>query len=345
MADIRIALVGAGAMGRTHLTSARATSGARIAWIVDPDPATKALAAEFDAAWTPDIRSLMERERPHGAVIAVPNALHVAAALEFVEARIPVLVEKPVADTVEDGLRLSRAARHAGTALLVGHHRRYNPIVVKARDLVRDGALGRLVSIGTMAAAFKPDSYFEKPWRSAPGGGPVLINLIHEIDVLRFVCGEIESVQAATSNAVRRLAVEDSAAVLVRFGNGALGTIALSDCAVSPWSWDLASGENASLPRHPADNCFISGTEGGLSLPSLLLWRYAGERDLKRPMTQHAVGVAHRDPYTEQMHHFVRVIRGEEAPAVTGEDATRTLAATLAVHESARSGQVMRLRP
>jgi predicted dehydrogenase len=343
MADIRIALAGAGAVGRTHLTSARATPGLTIAWVVDPDPATQALAAEFGAAWLPDARALLERERPDGAIVAVPNALHVPVALEFLAARVAVLVEKPIAETVESARRLSDAARHAGTALLVGHHRRYNPILVKARDLVRDGVLGRLVSIGAMAAVFKPDVYFEKPWRSAPGGGPVLINLIHEIDQLRFICGEIESVQAATSNKVRRLAIEDSAAVLIRFERGALATIALSDCAVSPWSWDLASGENASLPRLSADHCFISGTEGALSLPSLQLWRYEGERDLKRPMTPRTIAVAHRDPYTEQMHHFARVIRGEEQPAVTDEDATRTLAATLAVHESAKSGRVVRV--
>ena len=80
-------------------------------------------------------------------------------------------------------------------------------------------------------------------WRRSRGGGPILINLIHEIDLIRFVCGEIASVQAFTSNAVRGFEVEDTAAVLLRLTNGALATDSLSDTAVAPWTWDLASGE------------------------------------------------------------------------------------------------------
>jgi predicted secreted protein len=94
------------------------------------------------------------------------------------------------------------------------------------------------------------------------GGGPVLINLIHEIDLLRFVCGEISSVQAIAPNAVRGFAVEDTTATILRFDDGAIATIMLSDAAVSPWSWDLTSGENPAFFNPKADTHFICGTEG-----------------------------------------------------------------------------------
>ncbi|MFX6226176.1 Gfo/Idh/MocA family oxidoreductase, partial [Acinetobacter baumannii] len=82
--------------------------------------------------------------------------------------------------------------------------------------------------------------YFELDWRRRAGGGPVLINLIHEIDLIRFVCGEIEAVLAVTSNTVRGFEVEDGAAVILRLVGGALVTVNVSDTAAAPWSWDMS---------------------------------------------------------------------------------------------------------
>ena len=102
--------------------------------------------------------------------------------LDFVAAGIPVLVEKPIADRVEAARRLSETAEKAGVPVLVGHHRRHHPVMRRARQLVRDGALGCVVAASALALFLKPDACFDVAWRKSPGGGPVLINLIHEID-------------------------------------------------------------------------------------------------------------------------------------------------------------------
>ena len=88
----------------------------------------------------------------------------------------------------------------------------------------------------------------------------MLIDLVHDIDALRFLCGEIETVQAITANEARGFAVEDTAAVLLRFRNGALATITLSDATPSPWCWDQTAGENPTFPRHDADAYRLSGS-------------------------------------------------------------------------------------
>ena len=115
-----------------------------------------------------------------------------------------------------------------------------------------------------------------------PGGGPVLINLIHEIDLVRHLCGEIVSVQALASNAVRGFEVEDTAAVLLRLANGALVTIYAVRRRAAPWNWDLIARESAHYPPQPlrVNSHFICGTEGALTLPQLEYWRYAGARGL-----------------------------------------------------------------
>jgi predicted dehydrogenase len=136
--------------------------------------------------------------------------------------------------------------------------------------------------------------------------------------------------------------VEDTAVVLLRLENGALVTISLSDTVAAPWSWDLASGENPAVfpqPLPPVNTHYISGTEGSLTLPGLELWRYDGKRGWQAPLSHEVIEVARGDPYAEQLRHLARVVRGKEEPLVSAADGTRTLRATLAVQEAARSGR------
>lgn len=347
MSDVGIAVVGAGAIGRAHARLlARKPGDARLAAIVDPTPASREFAAELGAPWFEDIAALLASARPEGAILATPNDTHLPLSAPLLRARIPVLVEKPIASTLEDARALSTAAREAGVPLVVGHHRRHNPIIKAARDALSRAAIGRIVAVTVMATFLKPDDYFDLEWRRhRPGGGPILINLIHEIDLVRHLCGEITSVQALTSNAVRAFEVEDTAAALMRLSNGALVTLTLSDTAAAPWCWDLISREAAHYPPQPAraNSHYIAGTEGALTLPHLEIWRYARVSGWHEPLSVESAPYAPGDPYLEQIAHFVRVIRGLEAPLVSAEDATLTLRATLAVEKSAREGRSVSL--
>ena len=103
---------------------------------------------------------------------------------------VHMLVEKPITDTVAEANALIEAAEAHGVQLLVGHHRRHNRLVQQARDIVQSGRIGDLVGVTAMFSLLKPEDYFQVKWRSQPGGGPILINLIHDIDNLRFICGE-----------------------------------------------------------------------------------------------------------------------------------------------------------
>lgn len=129
-------------------------------------------------------------------IIATPNALHVAQALACIAAGVAVLVEKPIAPSVADAQSLCLAVDASAARLLVGHHRAHSPILAKARQVVQQGLLGRLVAVTGTALFCKLDHYFaDAPWRSQPGGGPILINLVHEIGNLRSLCGDIVAVQ------------------------------------------------------------------------------------------------------------------------------------------------------
>lgn len=339
MSKMNVAVIGAGAIGRTHIDLAQRHDAVRLAAIADPTDSARDMAKAQGLPWFADYREMLRAVRPDGAIVATPNASHVAVATDCMDEGVPVLVEKPIADTVEEARQLCAAAERNGLPLLVGHHRRYNPIMRKARDIIGSGRLGKPVSATVMATFLKPDAYFDVEWRRKPGGGPVLINLIHEIDMLRVLLGEIESLQAIRSHAARGFAVEDTAAVMLRFRNGAVGTITLSDAATSPWNWDLACGESAHYPRQNVNTHFLTGTEGALTLPGLDIWSYRERRGWHDPLTQERTTPHVGNPYIEQLRHFRAVIEGTEAPICSGTDAMRTLEATLAVHASADTGR------
>jgi len=343
MKNIGIAVIGAGLFGRKHIETMRLDKGCRLVAIADPTPEAAAYARELEVPCFADYGEMLDTVRPDAAIVATPNVLHVPAGLACIARGIPLLVEKPIADKVADALQLTEAAEGSGVALLVGHHRRHNPIIEMAREVVRSGWIGQVTAISAQWMLLKAQEYFEAVHRRSPGAGPVLTNAVHDIDDLRYICGDIVAVQAMTSNAVRGYPVEDTAAILLRFANGALGTLTVSDTAVGPWSWELTAGENPFYPRND-ENCYlISGTEGALSVPRLELWRYGEQQGWGAPLARECLQASNEDPLVRQLRHLCAVVRGEAEPKILGRDAVQTLRAVQAIFESAASGCLIRV--
>lgn len=335
---VSLAVVGAGRIGRRHIAAMAETGAADLACIVDPDEAAHAYAVELGAAWFPSIEAMIAGGRPNGVILATPNQVHVENGLDCVAAGLPTLVEKPIAVDTSSARQLVAAAEAARVPLLVGHHRRHNPLIQAAKQTLVSGAIGTIIAVHAMFWLYKPDDYFDTEWRRKPGAGPVFLNLIHDVDLLRHLCGEIVSVQALESGAVRGNPVEESAAILVRFANGALGTITVSDTIVSPWSWELTAGEDPAY-RQTDEACYlIGGTHGSLELPNARLWRNPGKRSWWEPVVPKSLRVAAEDPLVRQIRHFGRVIRGQEEPLVPGLEGLKTLRVIEAVKRSAHTG-------
>lgn len=341
MTRLRVGVIGAGLIGRRHVATVLASPDAELVGIADP-----ALGDAFEGL--PKYAShgdLIARAKPDAVVIATPNRLHVPMGIDCARAGVHMIVEKPIADTVDLACELLREAKRNAVHLLVGHHRRHHAQAQEARRIIAAGRLGRLVVATVLWATRKPDAYFDAQWRRSAGAGPILINLIHEVDMLRYLGGEIASVSGLVSHAIRGFEVEDTAAASFRYANGALGTLVCTDAAVSPWTIEQGLGENPAFGFTGENAYRFAGTAGALDFPNLRLWT---SRDPMRvgwdqPLAVETVKTFDRDPYVEQLRHFAAVIAGRETPLVSGEDGTRTLAATLAVHESARTGAPVEL--
>jgi predicted dehydrogenase len=342
MSQVGIAVAGAGMIGRRHIEEVDASESTELASIVDPGPAGPELAEKYGVPLYSSLAELFTADKPDGIILATPNQMHAIGGLECVAAGVPVLVEKPIADDVMSATRLVEAGEMAGVPVLTGHHRNYSPIMAKSREIIQSGVLGTLVGISGTALFYKPDDYFDVGggWRRQPGGGPILLNLTHEVNNLLSLIGDIETVMAVTSNAIRGFPVEDTSAMIFQFANGALGTFLLSDAAASARSWEQTSRENTRYATSDDEDAYhIAGTRGSLSVPTMRVKRYETERSWCEPFTTSIHRVDRSDPLANQVLHFAEVIRGAAAPICSGRDGLRTLQVVDAVAESARSGR------
>ncbi|KQP12681.1 Gfo/Idh/MocA family protein [Pseudorhodoferax sp. Leaf267] len=343
MGRTRIAVAGAGYIGQAHMGVAQASARCTLSAVVDPSPNAAATAARAGVPLYASIEELLARDRPDGLVLATPNQLHVPQALQCIAAELPILLEKPIATTVAEGRQLAERVAQTGAKVLIGHHRAHSPIMAKAAQVIASGQLGRLVGVMGSATFYKAASYFaDGPWRRELGGGPILLNMIHEVHNLRMLCGEIAAVQAFASNATRGFAVEDTVAINLRFANGALGSFLLSDTAACARSWEQTSQENKAYPSYDDEDCYVvTGTNGSLSVPTMRLKTYPREQDRSwwKPFEVGTVGLVRDDPLKHQIEHFGAVVRGEAAPLVSAQDGLQNLQITEAIAEAAQSGR------
>ncbi len=339
MSKIRIALIGAGVIGNRHLAAMADVSDVALVGIADPFPAARAVSDSHGVPLFSDAATLLDETNPDGVIVATPTEHHFQPTMQSLESGAHVLVEKPIMATMEESESVITKSRDTGRHVLVGHHRRYYGLVDQAREIVQSGRIGQLIAVSGQWNMRKHADYYDPDWRKKWQAGPVLTNLIHEMDLLRYVAGDVVSISAQTSNAVMGFEKEDAAALVIQFRNGALGAFVLSDQSHSPWGWEQATGENAAFPRSAQNAIRFMGTEGSLEFPNLKVWTSRGTSEWRNPLAAQDLSGPLEDAFSNQIVHFAKVIRGDEQPRISARDAADTLRATLAVYEAAKSGR------
>ena len=336
--SLPICIVGAGSIGMRHIGCAMASEKIDLTAVVEAyEPARARLLAEG----LPVVARLdAVPAYTRAAVVATPTPDHYATALACLDRGWAVLVEKPVTEALEDARRLCDRAETLGLPLIAGHHRRCHPFVAEAR--LRMAELGQLVAVQGIWALRKHDSYYDPDWRRAPGAGPILTNLSHEIDLLHFLAGEITEVAALTAHTARGFEIEDTVALSLRFANGALGSFTMSDAGASPWAFEAATGENPDINVRGSDPVRFIGTRGALAFPSLRMWQGGDWRNI---MTETPGPVLPKvDGIALQLDRFAAIAAGEaDEILATGRDGARAIAVLDAVQFAARTGQTQQI--
>jgi predicted dehydrogenase len=277
-----------------------------------------------------------------GVIAALPNDLHVEVTKEAADRGINLLLEKPIACNVSDAEKIREIVEKSQIKFMVGHHRRFSKLINHTKDVVKNGMLGEVIGANVIWAAKKPDDYFTRSWRiNKEVGGPLLINTIHDVDDLRYIIGDIDMVQAYVTNEFRGNEVEDSGVINLRFKNGAIATIFLTDNSPSPWYYEACTQEYSFF--YPSNfNCyFFFGKKASLAFPSMELFSY--DKNLgegwHKPFKREIFPVDRFDIIEEELKHFCELIKGEAESRITAYDATETLRVVEAIKESSITGR------
>jgi predicted dehydrogenase len=341
---VNLGVLGVGLIGKRHAEFIIKSKNANLVSIADPNESAESYASKIGVKRFKSLSEMLSNSSLDGVVIATPNNLHVENGLECIKNGIPSLIEKPLASSVFDAKIIAKASHDSNVPVLVGHHRRHNPIIIAAKQIINSGTIGNIRSFHANCWLYKPDEYYEQSvWRTKKGAGPVSVNLVHDIDLLRYLCGEVVSVQAQTIKSKRGHENEDVAAVLLRFDNDIVGTISVSDTIVAPWSWELTAKENPAYPN-TSESCYnFGGDYGSLSVPDLKVWKNKDKRGWWEPINSSKYSLINTDPLMNQINHFVSVIKGSEKPLVTADEGLRNLKVLEGIYKSAETGQTYKI--
>ncbi|KAH8701900.1 hypothetical protein BGW36DRAFT_404806, partial [Talaromyces proteolyticus] len=340
---VTVAVIGAGTIGRTHALLIAQSQEATLSAIVDPTDSGKQLAETYNTEFFKDIEELLHSyPLPKAAIICTPNTTHISIAERLAAVGIHQLIEKPISPTYHEGQDFLQIARDKDIRICVGHHRRFHASISAAKESVASGSIGRVIGISGVWTALKPPGYFEGggDWRTGVTGGVILINLIHEIDLLQYFMGPIQRVYAEKAPSTRGYEAEEGVAVTFRFQSGVVGTFLALDNAASPFNIEGCTGENRNLYPYTGQDCYrIFGTKGTLSIPDNTLWTYKEpEKGRHSEMQQTALVFQDRDVYANQLDNFIAVVRGTQDPVCSGEAGLSAVAVCESIKQSLQTG-------
>ncbi|MBP0481679.1 Gfo/Idh/MocA family protein [Sagittula salina] len=339
MARIPLCVVGAGSIGQRHIEVATLSKRVDLVAVVEPDATLRSALAAKGLPMVAGLDAVPDTVR--AAVVATPTQDHFASVSACLGRNWAVIGEKPLGATLDEARALARLAEARGLPLFAGHHRRCHPFSIAARSALAD--IGDLVAVQGLWSLRKHAAYYEADWRRMPGAGPLLTNLTHEVDLMRFLVGDMVEVTALLSSARRGFVIEDTAALALRFANGALGSFLISDAGASPWSFEAGSYENPAIAGSGEDYLRLVGTEGAVAFPSLTRWGRSGPGEIEwsKPLArQDGRSFARIDPLLAQIDRFAGTVEGKPDDVLcTAADGIAAMEVTLAAALSGQTGR------
>ncbi len=319
MTKLRIAVVGAGGIGGTHLKAYAALPHlCEIVGIADVHlPAAQERVAQFGGQAFQDFVALLDTVQPDAISICTPPNMHQAVATAAAQRNIHVLCEKPPARTLAETQALVRAMKESQALLQFAFCHRFHQPVKQAQALIASGQLGKVVQIyNRFGFRFgrAGQSWFTE--REIAGGGILIDTLVHSIDIFRALAGEVTQVVGKISTTLPALQVEDSASILVTSDRGAIGALTCS------WVTPVSEAEIR-----------IYGSEGEAVIdygqPGGLRYRLAGQPEWTQlPFDE-------PDRFHQQAEHFLHCVATGQPPRITGQDGLAVMRVIEAAYQSA----------
>jgi len=348
MKKIRSGVVGLGAIGPTHVAAVSAIEEMELAAVCDivPEKADK-IAAQYGCKAYYDFDEMLKDDSIDLIHVCLPSGMHAKFGIKAAQTGKNVLVEKPIDVTLEAAQALVDACHKAGVVLSCISQHRFDPDFAKAKEALEAGAFGKPLFGGSYTKWYRSQEYYDSgDWRGTwelDGGGALMNQSVHYVDMVQWLVGEVEEVTAYTGCLNHdRIQVEDCATAILKFKNGALGTLEGHTIAIP--------GFQTRLDMYGSEGSFIIEND------QFREWRpkesigeggFYGEVSKGDKIEQGATGASsaaiQTNSHQRQIRNVARAILGEEKLAITGEDAMKPLAVILAVYRSAKEGKAIRL--
>jgi predicted dehydrogenase len=332
---VRFAVVGCGAIAPFHVEAIQRTDGASLVAVASRQPEqARSFAEARGIGWSDGLDSILRRPDVDVVSICTPSGLHAEMAIALMRAGKHVVVEKPLATTLEQADAMLEASRQTGRTLAVISQLRFAPDVQEVREAVTGGRLGRLLLADLSMKYHRSQQYYDSAgWRGTwgmDGGGALMNQGIHGIDLLAWLAGTPRTIYGFARTLARRIEVEDTAVAVAELEGGCLATI---------------TGTTSVTPGFPR-RLSLHGERGTIVLEEtrVVTWEIEGEPE--RPVTAAGAPGAARVPtavgqeeFTAQYRAVVASLREGRAPPVSAEEARKALATVLAIYESSHTGR------
>ncbi len=338
MEKIRCALVGSGAIAPTHAQVLSRIETAELAAVYSRSCAKgRALAEQFGSMFFADYQELLESSID-AVAICTPSGVHADFAVQAARAGKHVLIEKPLEISLERADAIIKACEQYGVQLGVIFQRRFSPGVVRLKEMVTQGKLGKLSFAGCYAKLYRSQEYYDSgAWRGTwqlDGGGVLMNQGIHYVDLLQYLAGPVTEVTAHCATAGHeRIEVEDTAAATVAFANGAIGVI------------------EATTNAYPglASKIELYGSEGTAIIENddLVYYCLKSGEQYSASAAAEQVGVSSPqvtdENHEQQFRQFITAIQNKESVKVSGTEGRKSLEIILALYKSAFLGMTVTL--
>jgi len=345
--QFNFAIVGTGAIAGIHATAIAAIEHANLLGVYNrSEDKAKAFAEQYNCSAYHSLEDLLKLKDLDIVCICTPSGAHLEPALKVIEAGKHCLIEKPIEVTLEKTDKLINAAKAKGITLAVVYPTRFYDISKAAKKAIENKRFGNMVLGSAYVKWSRTEAYYNSAeWRGTwalDGGGALMNQAIHSVDMLQWYMGPIESVQAFATNARHKnIEVEDTVVAAIKFANGALGTI---ECTTASYPGVLKRLE-------------IMGTTGTVTLEDndVAKWQFehedAADELIRAQFSSNgsAKGGA-SDPlsinylgHQRQMEDMMQAIKTGSKPLIDGVEARKSVEIVLAIYESARSGKLIRL--
>jgi UDP-N-acetyl-2-amino-2-deoxyglucuronate dehydrogenase len=348
--EFGFAIVGTGLISTTHYEQISAIKGAKVAAVYSrSEEKAKLLAEKAGADWYTDYQEMLKSKEIDIVSIITPSGTHADMAIEAARAGKHVIVEKPMDISLEKAQQMIDVCRENHVKLSVISQHRFDPPAVKVKADIDSGRFGKMVLGQASVNWYRPQSYYDtSKWRGTKemDGGGVLINqAIHTIDLFQYFMGEVESVYAHTAIlAHERIEVEDVAVATVKFKNGGLGTIVGTTAAYPGLSARLeiiGTNGTAVIENDQLKKLYLRNANDEREAINL-----AGFERHNRVESNHASvnpaaldGASHRLQFTD----LINAITEDREPVVNGEEGLKPLKIIIAIYQSARTGRSIQI--